>query len=351
MRFEKLETVDAFVAIDLAGAEVSSGPVRWARRVLQSSTAELARSQTYSYAALEMRRGGASAGISAAAPDRAAAVAAFVREAEPLAAAGSYLPDAAKGVSEADLAPLRAADPRAGAARSPGFAAECDGLSAAVAAEAAVGLEGRTASIEGFAASGPALARALVERGATIVAVADGSGALLDPAGLDAVALTEAWDAHGPGLAGLAAALITAGEIDPAMNAPAEAVWATPAEVCFAGSKLGVVKHDIAEGLGAMALVPCGRLAYTAKSLAVCRRRSIVAVADFVALAGSTIAAWSRADAGDDEVSANVIATVATLMAEAMTSDEGPFLGACRAAEAFLAGWQDELPFGRPLAP
>ena len=30
--------------------------------------------------------------------------------------------------------------------------------------------------------------------------------------------------------------------------------------------------------------------------------------------------------------------------------DEGPLLGACERAEAFLATWQDELPFGRPLA-
>ena len=27
-----------------------------------------------------------------------------------------------------------------------------------------------------------------------------------------------------------------------------------------------------------------------------------------------------------------------------------PFLGVCYAAEAFLSTWQDELPFGRPLA-
>ncbi|HNI34929.1 MAG TPA: hypothetical protein PLV93_05985, partial [Microthrixaceae bacterium] len=30
--------------------------------------------------------------------------------------------------------------------------------------------------------------------------------------------------------------------------------------------------------------------------------------------------------------------------------DEGPYLGACYAAEEFLRTWSDELPFGRPLA-
>ena len=42
--------------------------------------------------------------------------------------------------------------------------------------------------------------------------------------------------------------------------------------------------------------------------------------------------------------------TVAALMTEALASEDGPFLGACYAAESFLSTWQDELPFGRPLA-
>ena len=37
-------------------------------------------------------------------------------------------------------------------------------------------------------------------------------------------------------------------------------------------------------------------------------------------------------------------------MIEALASKHGPFLGACHTAEAFLSTWQDELPFGRPLA-
>jgi hypothetical protein len=33
-----------------------------------------------------------------------------------------------------------------------------------------------------------------------------------------------------------------------------------------------------------------------------------------------------------------------------MDHPSGPLLGACEQAEAFLATWCDELPFGRPLA-
>ena len=142
MRLHKFQSVDAFVALDLAGAEAASGPVRWARKILQGGAKDLARSQTYTYASLQMRRSGASAGINAEAPARAEAVAAFVAESAALVAEGAYLPDAAKGVSDEDLAPLRDTDPR-NADRLDAFGAQCDGLSAAAAAAAAAGLAGR----------------------------------------------------------------------------------------------------------------------------------------------------------------------------------------------------------------
>ena len=86
MKLHKFSDVDAFVALDLPDAEAASGPVRWARKILQGGAKDLARSQTYTYAALQMRRSGASAGINAEAPRRAEALAAFVDEAAALMA-------------------------------------------------------------------------------------------------------------------------------------------------------------------------------------------------------------------------------------------------------------------------
>ena len=360
MLIRKFTGVDAFVAIDLSGAAVSSGPVRWARRILQSGARELARSQTYSYAALGMRRGGASGGISAV--DRNPAVAAFASEAAELAADGAYLPDAAKGVTEQDLAPLRAVDPR-NAARLGAFAASCDALTAAVAADSAAGgLHGRRVVIEGLGAPGAAAPTALVEavaeRGGRIVGVSSGIGtgarslATTDGGNadeLDPAALAEACATHGDGaLAELAADL----GLD---LGPTRALWRQSAEVVFAGSKMGAVSHVTAESLAdagaCRALVPCGRLAFTAKALAVCRRNGIAAVADFAAMAGGVIAAWSDPAATDAEVRSDAAATASGLMAESLRHRDGPFLGACHTAESFLSTWQDELPFGRPLAP
>ena len=342
MRLHKFSDVNAFVALDLDGAVAASGPVRWARKILQGGAKDLARSQTYTYAALEMRRSGASAGISAEGPARAEAVGAFVAEAAELVPDGTYLPDAAKGVSEDDLAPLRDADPRT-VARLGAFGAACDGLSSAVAADAAVGLDGRAAVIEGFSATGPALAEAVSQRGGRVVGLATAEGSLAADGGFDPAALGEAWSEHGD-----KALSALAGE-DDGLAEPG-ALWGIAADVVFAGSKMGIVHHGVAEQLKCKALVPCGRLAYTSKALAVCRRSGIAAVPDFVALAGSTIASWSSGDSGDDDVRAEVTRTVTALMEEALASDDGPFLGACYAAEAFLSTWQDTLPFGRPLA-
>ena len=342
MRLHKFQSVDAFVALDLAGAEAASGPVRWARKILQGGAKDLARSQTYTYAALQMRRSGASAGINAEAPARGEAVAAFVAEAAALVPDGTYLPDAAKGVADSDLAPLRDADPRT-VARLDGFAAACDGLSAAAAADAAVGLGGRTVVIEGFSATGPALAEAVVERGGRVVGLAAAEGSLTSTGGLDPAALGEAWAEHGDKALGALAGN------DNGLGKPG-ALWGIGADIVFAGSRMGIVNHGVAEGLGCRALVPSGRLAFTSKALAVCRRGGVTAVPDFVALAGSSIAAWSSPGTGDDEVLAEITGAVTALMADAAGSGDGPFLGACYAAEAFLSTWQDELPFGRPLA-
>ena len=42
--------------------------------------------------------------------------------------------------------------------------------------------------------------------------------------------------------------------------------------------------------------------------------------------------------------------TVTGILDEVATHEEGPLLGACARAEAFLGTWRPSLPFGRPLA-
>jgi len=341
MRIHKFSTTEAFIAIDLEGAEASSGPVRWAKKVLQGGAKDLARSQTYTYAVLGMARGGASAGISTEGPDRDAAIEAFVTEAADLVAAGTYLPDAAKGVAADELTALAAADPR-DTARSGAFTDRCEGLGTAVVAEKTLGsLDGRTVAIEGFGSTGSALAAAVTERGAKVIAISTATGTVTSATGFPAPALATSWDALGADLVN-----------DLGEPTPARAIFGTDADVVFAGSKMGVIDHTVAAQLtNAAAVVPCGRLALTARGLAVLRSAGVAAPADFVALAGSTLALWGDVNRADEEILAGVAKVLGDLSAGYATHEDGPLLAACYDAEDFLSTWQETLPFGRPLAP
>ena len=340
MRILKFESTEAFIALDLDGADASSGPVRWAPKVLQGGAKDLARSQTYTYAALEMRRGGASAGISAAPDARGPAVEAFVAEVAALVADSTYLPDAAKGVSSDDLAVLRADDPR-DSARLGAAATRFDSLSAAVTADAIVGLDGRTVAIEGFGEAGPDLAAAIATRGGKLIAVSTSVGTVTDDTGIETAALTEAFVAEG------ADSVQRFGDVGHPM-----AIFGSGADITFTGSKTGIVDHTVAGQLAdSVALVASGRLPLTARALAVLRAADVAVPADFISLAGGTIAAWGDPARADAEVTNEITATVTELCNEHRNHDEGPFLAACYAAESFLSTWQDTLPFGRPLAP
>ena len=339
MRIHKFQTTEAFVAIDLDNAEASSGPVRWAKKILQGGAKDLARTQTYTYAALGMQRGGASAGISAPPEARGDAIAAFVEEAGALVADGTYLPDAAKGVGAGDLAGLLGDDPR-DTARFGTFSDRCDGLSATVTAERAVGLDGKTVAIEGFDSVGLSIAEHSIERGARITAVSTATGTVTHDAGFALADLEAAAAAGADGVTEL-------GEVG-----HAKAIFGAGTDVVFAGSKTGVVDHVVADQLsGCSAVIAAGRLHLTARGLAVLRKAGVAAPADFVSLAGSTLAAWGDVNRSDDEILAGVREDIGDLSAELADHEDGLLLAACYHAEAFLDQWQDTLPFGRPLAP
>jgi len=344
VRIQKFTTTDAFVAIDLDDAEANSGPVRWAKKVLQGGAKDLARSQTYTFAVLGMKRGGASAGISAPGPDRDAAVTAFVVEAAEMVATGGYLADAAKGVSEDDLAPLREADERdtARLAGAPSFIDQCEGLSAAVTAHhAASGLDGKTVAIEGFGATGGALATAVNERGGKITSISTTTGTITNADGFAAADLSDGWNANGADLVN------ELGEVGHPMS-----IFGSGADVWFVGSKMGVVNHEVAAQIGeASAVVASGRVPLTARALAVLRRAGVAAPADFVALAGSTLALWGDTNRSEAEILAGINEDIGDMTAEFKRHDDGPFLAACFEAEEFLSSWQESVPFGRPLAP
>ena len=111
------------------------------------------------------------------------------------------------------------------------------------------------------------------------------------------------------------------------------------ADLLFVGSKIGAIDHGAADQLRIRAVVPTNALPLTTKAVAHCRRNGVLALPDFISTAGPLMGDAVRARDAISEIIGSVIGHA-----------DGPVLGACERAEAFLAGWQTELPFGRPMA-
>ena len=333
---QKLTSTDGFIAFDLDDAP-AAGITRSAPKILVDGASLLARSLTYRFATFERQIGGASAGVNATPDARPAALAAYCAEIEPLVADHRFVTDPGKGVTAADLAPLRSLDPR-----SADFwlhEDELTGLGVAVAADAASGgLTGRRIAVEGFDRAGPALVAALVERGATVVAISTADGTVADPVGFEPDAVAAAWIEHGPGL--------VAGFAAPA--GPSWAVFGTDADILVVGSKPGVIDDQVAAGIAATVVVPSAAVPVTAKGLAVLRRAGAVVVPDFVSTAGPLFAGWPAPAAGEPGQAA--IDAISGVLVELADHPDGLLLGACLRAEVFLRSWRETLPFGRPLA-
>lgn len=343
MALQKLSSTDAFVVVDLDGADAADGVVRWAKKVLVDGARNLARSRTYAHALLGEKVSGASAGISAVPEDRAAAVGAFVEEVTPRVTEGSLILDPAKGVAADDIATLLAADGRPDwLSTTQGSGTPADHLLAVgvatCAAAAAGSLDGRSVVLEGAGSAGPALVEALAARGARVVAVATSQGCA-DTSAMEPGALVAAWSAAGEGL-----------PAELSSEAPPAAALTTVADVLVCGSKVGLVDHEAADRLAQQVVVPCGPLPVTARGLAVARRRDLTVLPDFLTTAGPLLAFRPADGVGADDVAGDVARRLGGLAAEVMEHPEGPVLGACYRAEDFLRTWREELPFGRPLA-
>lgn len=302
MALQKLTGTDAFVVTDLPGAQRADGVVRWAKKVLQDGARTMARSRSYSWALLEQRVSGASAGISAAPEERDAAVAAFVAEMQQQVSSGELSFDAGKGVSPGDLTALTELDQRSPLQSV--LADELLGIGIASSAAAALGgLDGVRAVVEGGGAKEEPIVAALVAEGAQVVATGDG---------------------------------------------PHVAV--TDADLLVCGSKLGLVDHDLAAELPQRAIVACGVAPVTAKGLAVAGRKGVVVVADFLSLLGPLLSFRPAPEDTEDSLRSAAADVVTSISTEVLDHEEGPYLGAAYRAERFLGTWQDPLPFGRPLA-
>ncbi|MEM7341185.1 MAG: hypothetical protein AAF467_21195 [Actinomycetota bacterium] len=300
MALRKLNSTDAFVITDIADVP-AAGTVRRARKILQSGAKELARSASYTFAAFEHQRSGAAAGINAEGDGVDDAIAAFVTELTPAVADGQLHLNPGKGLNGEHLAELTAASPAEAGAGSDEL------LAASVVAATTWALGG---SLDG---------RRLAVEGAPPVAVLDavrsGGAEIVDVAG----AADKPW-----------------------------MIWGAEVDAILAGSKAGALTHQGAAMVKAAAIVPWGAIPVTTKAFAQLHRTDTTVVPDFVSAAGPLLGGLIPGEG--DAVASEVAGQVTDVLTQAATSDDGVLLGACYAAEAFLATWLDERLFGRPLA-
>jgi glutamate dehydrogenase/leucine dehydrogenase len=285
-----LESTDGFIVFDLEDAPTAVGVTRLAPKILVDGATLLARSVTYSFATFGLRLSGGSAGINAKPERRDDAVEAYVAEVEPLVADGRWVTDAGSGLSVADLAPLKEHDPRPAEVTRDRRTTELTVAGALAAAAATVdGLEHRRVAIDGTAP------------------VAKAAGRAIEAAGADRVSADDECD------------------------------------VLFAAGRPGSIDHERAATIRARAVVPLAPVPVTAKAFAGLSRAGTIYVPDFVSLAAPLVAGFDP-DGGDP------VPRIAALASELSAEGTGMWMAAVVRAEEFLAGWQDGLPFGRPLA-
>lgn len=340
-----VEPTGAFVVIDLDHCSRSSGKVRRARKILQSSTKDLARSLTYSFAAFEQQVSGASAGVNAEDDEAADAVTSFVTAISPLVESGKFSPDPGKGVTEEQLAPLRSSEQRSQLLFSPTdrgvFREQLTAHSVATTLAAALGgLDGRTVAIEGFSKSSIPLVREITALGGKVTAIGTSAGTAASANGFLADSLPHGFNEFG---AGIVAEL----GVEPE---GAWAIWGSAVDAIVPSTKMGVVSHGVADNIAAPVIVPGTEVPITAKALAHLRRADKAAYPDFVSLAGPVVADAANADSTDAMRSA-VTDQISAMVETIKDHEDGPLLAGCYQAESFLSTWRDELPFGRPLAP
>ena len=175
---------------------------------------------------------------------------------------------------------------------------------------------------------------------ASLGAIEQADDAVLLAAGVVAAGLTACPDAGTAVVDGSAGPELVAELANRGLTiVEAEQPLITEADLLFVGFKVGAIDHGTADRLRTRAVVPTGPLPLTTRAIAHCRRNGVLALPDFVTTAGPLV--------GDADSARDVISEI---ISSVVGHTDGPVLGACERADTFLAGWQDDLPFGRPMA-
>lgn len=349
-RVEWLHTVHGMIVYDLSTAPVSGGGTRLASDVTEAETCLLARAMSYKHAVLGLPLGGAKIGLRASPGARADVIERYRLEIAERLASGVLMTGPDLGTSEADFAglPTPGGPKGIGARAVDGMPVEeqLTGYGVVCALTTALGgdLEGRTVALEGFGKMGFSIARELSARGGRVVAISTLAGCSIAREGSH-FSLDQLSDARAKWGDDLVV------HLGVRTHEPA-ALWRVPCDALIPGARTGVLDDSTAAQVVAHTVMPVANAPYTAGGLDALRDRGVVAHADFVASSGGAMTYLSprvsRARSIDQARSA-LADLMGEIVADTLEAPGGPYAGAVRRAERFMATWLP--PSDRPARP
>ena len=286
----------AVIVIDTTVFGISAGGVRMLPDLSLPEMVRLARAMTYKYLMLEVRCGGAKAGVwyNPATQNRRAVLDAFLTALRPFFEKQIYLPGADMGTAEEDFQPLR--NERSGGhysgLRSQIFEGlpledQLTGFGVVEAARTAaeffnVPLAGARVAIEGFGKVGGGAARFFVRTGAQVVAVSTLTGTRYDPQGLDIDRLLILRQEHGDN----AVRHYAGGRL-----LPCNKLFTLPVDILVPGARPDAITIKNVEKIQAKLIIPGANIPFTVPIANRLSERGIGVVPDFVSNGGGVLAA------------------------------------------------------------
>jgi glutamate dehydrogenase (NAD(P)+) len=289
--YEPRVDLKAILVVDNVAAGPSVGGVRLAPDVSLEECFRLARAMTLKNAAAGLAHGGGKAVIfgDPAMPDARKermlrAFAAAIRDAH------DYIPGPDMGTNEVAMAWVKDEIGRAvGLPRELGGIPldeiGATGFGLAVAAEVAkteahLELAGARIAVQGFGSVGRHAARRFSQQGAVLVAVADSSGAVTDPAGLDVEALIELKERGGH-----------VNEFADGRQIDRNAIIGVDCEILIPAARPDAVHAGNVDTVKAKLIVPGANIGVTDDAERTLYERGVVCLPDFIANAGGVICA------------------------------------------------------------
>ena len=142
-------------------------------------------------------------------------------------------------------------------------------------------VEDQRVVIQGYGKVGEPLVQMLTDRGMKVIGVADVNGAIHVPNGIDPVALSAHFKAHG-----------TVIGFPGAVEVPAAQLWSLPSDIAIPAALGGVITAEVAQSMAASIVVEAANGPTTGEGAAVLHERGIPVVPDVLANAGGVVASY-----------------------------------------------------------